>query len=83
MLAGHIDMSATLVARLEPAQQVDLHQAMFSFFRPFSNGLWFCLLGLVVIAGAVDYVLERRSNQGAQLGWSMFEVRSQAQTADT
>ena len=60
MLAGHMDMSATLIARLEPRQST-IVDSMLSPFRPFSADLWLLLLAVIMIAGVVDYMLEVRA----------------------
>lgn len=72
MLSGHIDMSATLVARLED-REMSLADAMLSPFRPFSPNLWIGLLAVVVCAGVVDYMLEVRTDPDAKLGWAIYE----------
>ena len=72
MLAGHVDMSATLVARLQE-RTYRIEQYIFSFFRPFSYLLWGCIIVVIFSAGLVDYLLERRTMQGASLSSSTYE----------
>ena len=72
MLAGHIDMSATLLARLEERQSSIL-DSMLSPFAPFSFSLWLGLLAVVILSGLVDYLLEVRIDPDAQIGWNVYE----------
>ena len=78
MLAGHVDMSATLVARLS-RKEVTLADSMFSFLQPFSEALWACILAMILCAGFIDFLLERRSSSGGvgsawvALGGSLYE----------
>lgn len=72
MLSGHVDMSATLVGRMED-KVWELHEIMFSSFKPFSSGLWLGILCMILCAGVVDWLLERRTDRGAGLSASMYE----------
>lgn len=62
LLAGHIDMSATLVSRLQPREST-IYDSFTSFTKPFTLPLWCCLGGMIFLAGCADYLLERHSAQ--------------------
>ena len=72
MLAGHIDMSATLLARLEQRQRT-IVDSMLSPFDPFSFPLWLALLATITLSGLVDYLLEVRDDPDAKIGWNIYE----------
>jgi len=72
-LKGHVDVSPTLVTKMQQAQQQSLANSMSSFMKPFSNALWIMLIGLVLISGLVDFSIERLKTKETRLTTSLYE----------
>lgn len=72
-IAGHIDMSSVLAARLDTAPPTPIWDKMRSFFRPYSGELWGCLALMVICSGVIDYLLEKDSGPGSKIGGSIYE----------
>ena len=68
-LKGHVDFSAVMVVHPN-VETVRFRDRIFLFFRPFYASLWVTLIASFVLAGFVDYMLERR--MGARLGDSIY-----------
>jgi len=59
-ILGHLDMSTVLVARHLPNSAPGLSVgSLFSVFAPFHWTVWMSLIGIVLLSGVVDYLLER------------------------
>ena len=73
MLAGHVDVSPTLVRPPIAAADTSgsLVLSLTAFYQPFSYELWFCLIAMVLTAGTVDYFVER--GHGGTLPSSLYE----------
>lgn len=74
-LEGHIDFSPGLVARR--AQKEDLSywtwENLSSFMRPFTWLLWSALVGMVLVSGVADFIIERARTKDASLTASLYE----------
>jgi uncharacterized membrane protein YgcG len=71
-IAGHIDMSSVLAARLDIVE-VTLTDRIVSFLRPYTYSLWGLLVAMTLTAGIVDYLLEFRHEGTSTLGASLYE----------
>ena len=71
---GHIDAATVLIARVELAQRNRVWtESFYSFFRPFSAGLWATLVGTILIAGIIDYFIEKREVKEVELASCIYE----------
>ena len=70
-LLGHFDYGTVLVVRPGEEEEVPFEKRMFTFFEPFTWELWGVLIGIIVLSGLFDNLLERRS--GGSLTESMYE----------
>ena len=77
ILSTHVDTSTVLVARVQPAQPLPWSELLIKFMRPYTFPLWGALIGLVLVSGAVDYLLER-NREGARFGASIYEYTAGA-----
>ena len=73
MLSGHIDASPTLVRPpLEAAGGGgNLLKSFTTFILPFSYPLWGCIILMVLLAGVVDFMIERK--EGGKITTSLYE----------
>ena len=72
MLAGHIDVSPTLIRPpLDIEAAGSLVDSLYTFYQPFSPQLWACLVAMVLLGGSVDYFVER--GNGGTLFSSLYE----------
>ena len=74
-LNGHVDMATVLIAR-RAAVASDAHylslDRVLSSFHPFSWPLWAAIVGMILMSGCVDYILEDCS-AGGSVGTSLYE----------
>ena len=72
MIIPHIDTSPILARPLHVGggKKIDFATAT-SFFTPFSLNLWAAIIGLVLVSGLVDYLLERE--HGGTITASVYE----------
>mgnify|MGYP006139572239 CR=1 FL=1 len=73
---GHVDISSVVVGRRRTVEPSFTDRA-FAFLHPFSPALWATLIGMVLVAGLVDYLLERKAG-GGKLGASVYEYMAGA-----
>ena len=77
ILRTHVNVSPVLVARLQPGEELPLVEQLSKFMRPYSSALWASLLGMVLLSGVVDFLLERKK-AGARFGESIYEYTAGA-----
>ena len=71
MLAGHLDVSATLVRPPLTTATQSQFDVWFSFLLPFAKPLWGYLFALVLASGVVDWLVE--FEYGGRLTVSLYE----------
>ena len=76
MLKGHLDLAATLLARVSGAAESKLsvwYRSFYSFLSPFRFDLWLALLFLVVLSALVDFLIERLRVPETTINASLYE----------
>jgi hypothetical protein len=76
MVRGHVDDGIVLFTIEGPPVEPSLGQKFTTFLRPFTPGVWMCVLGLLMLSGLCDFILE--SGYGGSLSDSMQEVAAGA-----